>query len=93
MKDVEIPFIKMNGLGNDFVFVNQKHLPPNIDISKLSIHVCDRHLGIGCDNLIIYTSIEPSGNNSVMMSIYNIDGSKGKACGNASRCLTRLIYD
>ncbi|MCU0729776.1 MAG: diaminopimelate epimerase [Sphingopyxis sp.] len=80
-------FIKMHGLGNDFViFDARRHVVP-IDAAR-AIAVADRRMGIGCDQVIL---IEPSTAADVRMRIWNADGSEVEACGNASRCVARLI--
>lgn len=78
----------MHGLGNDFVIVNQQHLPSSSDIQLLSKQIADRHIGIGCDQLIVYNKLS----DYYQMSVYNHDGSIAKACGNAARCLAKLMY-
>lgn len=88
MKRSKINFTKMHGLGNDFVIINQADLPIERDISKLARNISDRNLGIGCDQFIIYQKQQ----NHYNMMIYNQDGSSAKMCGNASRCLAKLIY-
>jgi diaminopimelate epimerase len=85
----KIPFVKMHGLGNDFVIIDEKHMPTSIDIQSFVQDIADRELGVGCDQFIIYKQES----DKVIMAIYNQDGSKAKACGNASRCLTRLLFD
>lgn len=85
----KVPFVKMHGLGNDFVIINEHHMPKNSDILSFVKEVSDRELGIGCDQFIIYRQ-DPD---KINMAIYNQDGSGAKACGNASRCLTRLLFD
>ena len=85
----KIPFVKMHGLGNDFVIIDKNHMPKNIDIQSFVQNIADRALGIGCDQFITYKQES----DKVIMEIYNQDGSKAKACGNASRCLTRLLFD
>ncbi len=85
----KIPFVKMHGLGNDFVIIDEKHMPKNVSSQNLARSISDRELGVGCDQFIIYRQ----GSDKVNMSIYNKDGSSAKACGNASRCLTRLLFD
>lgn len=87
---IKIAFVKMHGLGNDFVIIEEKSLPASISKTDLALAIADRRLGVGCDQLIIY---ENKSENIVQMGIYNPDGSGAKACGNASRCLSRLIYD
>jgi diaminopimelate epimerase len=85
----KVPFIKMHGLGNDFVIIENSLLFDIKDIKNFVINVSDRWTGIGCDQFITYTKH----NNFVSMNIFNQDGSKAKACGNATRCLSRLIFD
>jgi len=84
----KINFIKMHGLGNDFVIVNKRDLMGTYDLSRLAKNIADRHTGIGCDQFIIYEEH----NSFYEMVIYNIDGSSAKLCGNATRCLAKLIY-
>jgi diaminopimelate epimerase len=85
----KIPFVKMHGLGNDFVIIAEEMLPPAINMQNFAQRISDRRLGIGCDQFITYKE----DNDFVKMSIFNRDGSKAKACGNASRCLSRLIFE
>ncbi len=84
----KINFAKMHGLGNDFVIINKRDLPKNCDLQKLSLNISNRHMGIGCDQFIVYNQ-KP---NYYEMVVYNQDGSSAKLCGNASRCLAKLIY-
>ena len=82
-------FTKMEGLGNDYVYVNC--LEEQIaDPSKTAIEVSDRHFGIGSDGLIL---IKPSDKADFFMEMYNADGSQGKMCGNGIRCVGKFVYD
>ena len=82
-------FTKMQGCGNDYVYVNG--LENKIDnTNKLSEIVSDRHFGIGSDGLIV---INPSEKSDFKMSMYNADGSEGKMCGNGIRCVAKYVYD
>ncbi len=85
-----IAFTKMHGLGNDFVIVDARHrsLEPARDrIARLA----ERRTGIGFDQLIV---LEPgAGAADVAMRIFNRDGSSAEACGNAARCIGRLLAD
>lgn len=86
--DKMIPFIKMHGLGNDFVIVRQQDL--NVELSKAQIqHISNRHIGVGCDQFIL---LSPSDDADIYMTIYNPDGSQAEACGNATRCVAELVY-
>jgi len=88
---MRVEFIKMHGLGNDFVVLDARHsalpaLPP-ATIRALA----NRHSGIGCDQLIV---LEPAGNASdadCTMRIYNCDGGEVEACGNATRAVGMLL--
>ena len=81
------PFVKMNGLGNDFVVVEARAEPfmPTEDEVRA---ICDRTNGEGCDQLI---AIEPAGDGQVFMRVWNADGSQVETCGNALRCVGWLL--
>lgn len=82
-------FTKMEGLGNDYVYVNCfKETVENP--SELSIKVSDRHFGIGSDGLIL---IKPSDVADFTMEMYNADGSQSEMCGNGIRCVGKYVYD
>ncbi len=83
------PFIKMNGLGNDFVVVEARSAPftPSEDEVRA---ICDRASGIGCDQLI---AIEPVERADAFMRIWNADGGEVSACGNAARCVAWLLTE
>ena len=82
-------FTKMHGIGNDYVYVNLFEERVD-DPSALAILVSDRHFGIGSDGLIL---IGPSDKADFMMDMYNLDGSRGKMCGNGIRCVGKYVYD
>jgi diaminopimelate epimerase len=84
-----IPFTKMHGLGNDYIYVNVIENPLD-DPSALSVLWSDRHKGIGSDGLIL---IGPSDKADFSMRIFNADGSEAQMCGNGSRCVGRYIHD
>ena len=80
---MKIPFIKIEGLGNDYLYVDRKSLPGKVaNFAKLSRQMSDRRFGIGADGLLI---IEKRGADSAFMEIYNSDGSKAEMCGNGLR--------
>jgi diaminopimelate epimerase len=84
---MRVPFIKMHGLGNDFVVLDSRTeaLPP---IGRaMAAAVADRRTGIGCDQLIL---LEPSSEADFRMRIFNSDGGEVEACGNASRAVAIL---
>ncbi|MDF2906193.1 MAG: dapF [Herbinix sp.] len=82
-------FTKMQGCGNDYVYVDctkesLDHIP------EKAIKVSDRHFGIGSDGLIL---IKTSQTADFCMDMYNNDGSRGKMCGNGIRCVAKYVYD
>ena len=81
------PFLKMNGLGNDFVVVEARSAPFRPAAAEARA-IADRASGVGCDQLI---AIEPSGRADAFMRIWNADGGEVEACGNASRCVGWLL--
>lgn len=82
------PFVKMHGLGNDFVVFDARH--GALALSRGQVRaLADRHTGIGCDQLI---AIEPPRNGGdAFMRIWNADGGEVSACGNATRCVARVL--
>ena len=82
-------FTKMEGLGNDYVYVNC--FRETVDNpSEVAKKVSDRHFGIGSDGLIL---IRPSGVADFRMDMYNADGSQAEMCGNGIRCVAKYVYD
>ena len=82
-------FTKMQGIGNDYIYVNCFEEKVE-DPSSLSIRLSDRHFGIGSDGIIL---IEPSSKADCRMDIYNADGSQAMMCGNGIRCVGKYVYD
>lgn len=84
---MRVPFIKMHGLGNDFVVLDGRaQALPAID-TRLAAALADRHRGIGCDQLVL---LQPSTTADFRMRIFNADGSEVEACGNATRAVGLL---
>lgn len=82
-------FTKMQGLGNDYVYVNCMEQMVE-DTAETARRVSDRHFGIGSDGLIL---ICPSDKADFEMRMYNADGSRGEMCGNGIRCVGKYVYD
>ncbi len=82
-------FTKMQGIGNDYVYVNcfQEHIP---DPAALAVKISDRHFGVGSDGLIL---ICPSKIADFQMVMYNADGSQSQMCGNGIRCVGKYVHD
>jgi diaminopimelate epimerase len=83
------PFLKMNGLGNDFVVVEARSAPFRPTVSDART-IADRATGVGCDQII---GIEPSTRADAFMRIWNADGGEVAACGNATRCVGWLLME
>ena len=84
---MRIPFIKMHGLGNDFVVLDARENAMPVVTDTTAHAIADRREGIGCDQLII---LHPSDVADFRMQIFNSDGSEVEACGNASRAVALL---
>lgn len=82
-------FTKMQGLGNDYVYVNCLKEKPEHP-AEAAKRISDRHFGIGSDGLIL---ICPSEKADFEMVMYNADGSRGEMCGNGIRCVAKYVYD
>lgn len=82
-----LPFLKMHGLGNDFVVLDARERPLELD-GGLVRSLAQRHTGVGCDQLI---TLEKSATADVRMRIHNADGGEVEACGNAARCVGLLL--
>ena len=88
-------FIKMHGLGNDYVYIDcfpktTAQFIAKTDLPALARAVADRHLGIGSDGLVL---IMPSKEADAKMRIFNADGSEAEMCGNAIRCVAKYLYE
>lgn len=82
-------FTKMQGIGNDYIYVNCFEEKVD-DSERVSQIVSDRHFGIGGDGLVL---IMPSEKADFRMRMFNADGSEGNMCGNATRCIGKFVYD
>jgi diaminopimelate epimerase len=84
-------FLKMSGLGNDFVVIDGREVNFAPAENRLRA-IADRKRGIGCDQIIVMRQPQSPAAH-VCMEIYNADGSKVRACGNAARCIARLMFE
>lgn len=82
-------FIKMQGLGNDFICLDGKELNIEEILPNIS-SLCDRHYGVGADGIIL---IKDSDKADRQMEIYNADGTRAKMCGNGIRCVGKYLYE
>ena len=79
----------MHGLGNDFVFVSKSDLGPELNLHNFILEISQRNIGIGCDQFIVINEKD----DFIEMEVYNPDGSSAEACGNATRCITKLMCE
>ena len=85
------PFLKMHGLGNDFVILDDRAGTLGLSRKRIGT-IAHRQLGVGCDQLIVLE--KPTEREAdVFMRIYNPDGGEAGACGNATRCVASLLMD
>ena len=84
-----LPFVKMQGCGNDYVYVDGFHHEVK-DPSALARAVSDRRFGVGSDGLILAL---PSTRADFRMRMWNLDGSESEMCGNGLRCVSKFVYE
>jgi diaminopimelate epimerase len=85
-----VSFLKMHGLGNDFVVFDARDASLTLTPEQVR-KIADRHFGIGCDTVVV---IRPGGAQvDASVLFYNADGAEAESCGNATRCVARLLMD
>lgn len=90
---MKLSFSKMHGTGNDYIYIDyvkEGKNPLLEDPNTFATWISDRHFGVGSDGLII---ILPSKVADFKMRMFNADGSEGKMCGNATRCIGKFVYE
>ena len=85
-----IPFRKMQGLGNDFVVFDARNQAIPMTPSRAKA-IADRHFGVGCDTLALITPGDAQVD--AKLRFFNADGGEVESCGNATRCIARLLMD
>ena len=87
-----LPFLKMHGIGNDFVAVDcLRDGAPNAEtLQKAAVFLCDRRFGIGGDGVLLAL---PAASADFMMRMFNPDGSEAEMCGNGIRCIGKFLYE
>jgi diaminopimelate epimerase len=88
-----VDFVKMHGLGNDFIVVDllaRGQDRPDSEWAARAVRLCDRHFGVGADGVVLALPSEAA---DVRMRIFNSDGSEAEMCGNGIRCLARYARD
>jgi diaminopimelate epimerase len=83
-------FTKMQGIGNDYIYVDCTRNPVPANPAALARAISDRHFGVGADGLIL---ICPSEKADARMRMFNADGSEAEMCGNGLRCVAKYVYD
>jgi carbamoyl-phosphate synthase large subunit len=86
---MKLEFTKMQGCGNDYIYIDCRNLEINSPES-LSVLLSDRHYGIGGDGIVLILRSDVA---DARMRMFNLDGSEGKMCGNAIRCIAKYLYD
>ena len=82
-------FTKMHGCANDYVYINCFDGLPQ-DIPALAVRLSDRHTGVGGDGIVLICRSDIA---DFKMRMFNADGSEGKMCGNAVRCVGKYVFD
>lgn len=95
MSGVSFPFVKMEGIGNDYVFIDllpgRGSDPSRLgDLAALARSVSDRHYGVGADGIILIRASDVA---HARMQMFNADGSESEMCGNGIRCVARYLFD
>lgn len=82
-----VEFVKMHSCGNDYIYIDCTAKPMVQWPKERIADLCDRHFGIGGDGVVFITK-----QNNYRMTMYNADGTRGKICGNALRCIAHYLY-
>jgi diaminopimelate epimerase len=88
---IGMEFSKYQGLGNDFILIDNRHQNEPLITPEVAIEMCDRHFGIGGDGVIFV--LPACGDTDHTMRIFNSDGSEPEMCGNGIRCLAKYIAE
>lgn len=86
---MKLQFVKMHGIGNDYLFFDCFERPLRAP-SDIAVKLSDRHRSVGGDGIVL---VLPSKKADAKMRMFNADGSEGKMCGNAIRCVAKFLYD
>ncbi len=89
---MRVPFVKMHGCGNDFVVLDERRAPLGLTARRAAA-IADRREGVGCDQFIVIERAAPGSGADAFMRIRNPDGAEAGACGNATRCVARLLHE
>ena len=89
-KRMKLPFTKLSACGNDYIYFNCLDGHEITSPESLAVSLSHRHFGIGGDGVVL---MEKSDIADVKMRMYNLDGSEGRMCGNALRCIGKYVYE
>lgn len=87
-----LPFTKMQGIGNDYVYV-EEFSAPIANPAPLAVAISDRHFGVGGDGLVLMGKPSDRAVADFRMRIFNSDGSEAEMCGNATRCVGKYLFE
>lgn len=87
---MKIEFKKMHGCGNDYIYIDCMEKEPEFKIEEVAIKLSNRHFGVGGDGIVL---ICRSNKADAKMRMFNADGTEGKMCGNAIRCVAKYLYE
>ena len=90
-----LTFVKMEGLGNDFIVVDLRQVPPPrwLDDRAVIARLCDRHRGVGADGILAVLPPRPGVAAAARLRVRNADGSEAEMCGNGLRCVARYLFE
>ncbi|MDA1008247.1 MAG: diaminopimelate epimerase [Planctomycetota bacterium] len=91
MSDGRLPFVKLHGLGNDYVYIDAD--TGVTDLPRLARFVSNRNFGVGSDGLIVVGRMNPQSGSHVSMRMFNADGSESAMCGNGVRCVAKYAVE
>ena len=86
----KIPFTKMHGAGNDYIYIDLYRSPIDFDPNDLARKMSPRHFSVGGDGVVLILASDVA---DAKMRMFNLDGSEGKMCGNAIRCVAKYLSD
>lgn len=92
-------FVKMHGIGNDYVYIDAcstdaaRSIAERADLPEIARRISDRHRGVGSDGLILVCAPSAGAQAHVRMRMFNADGSESEMCGNGVRCVAKFAHD
>ena len=90
---MQLEFTKMQGCGNDYIYLHLPNGEEGLDLGDLSVRLSHRNFGIGGDGIVLMLPPEDASEADIRMRMFNADGSEGRMCGNAIRCVAKYVYE